>query len=403
MCRTRPLLLQSNVRLQRTAAPALLVSRRFQHSDAAEEQTSATIQTEADKWYGEDKMLSPDARPPRRNPVRRPLPPAGPRTPRQGPKRLDLKPSFEEEFGHIFDDDVNAIVNEEEAAKLIEQMTKKAKGEPITNHDILFKVINFIDMNGRFHPNVPLQTVLSKLELEQDVLVLVNPKKQICKVTKKWKLEDRLKKVKEVSISWNVEESDLAYRLQKAVGWLKAGYRLNLMIGVKNPKLMRDARDRKVFLKRIRETLGTEGLEYQSPTGTFPVMEMYWRGYTPVEKMLAHPAAAAANGDGSNDTKPIEEPLKKKEWEDDDEIEELKAKEKAEKAIAKKLLREEKKKEISRQPAKKPPTAPKLEELDLKPVEQQPLSTQSTVLDQIRQFSKVAPSSSLLGGLKNFR
>jgi translation initiation factor IF-3 len=199
--------------------------------------------------------------------------------------------------------------------ELLSQMMRKARKRtkhPITNADILYPKLEYIDEEGKFRPNTPTEEILSFVESREKsetplVLVLVSPQDRIARVFSVKEYQAHLEKacdlakankvaIKSVQVTWNISDSDLEYRLKRGVEDLKRGHRLDIMLGARKAKLMRDWDERAAMLAHIRKTFEPYGYEWTKMSGGFPNAEMWFQGYTEEQKAKMEKMKVAASG-----------------------------------------------------------------------------------------------------------
>ena len=211
--------------------------------------------------------------------------------------------------GQEDDEAIEAMSPEEaERERLIKKMqsAKKHKYQATINDQILFEIINYIDLEGKSHPNTPLSKVLKSFAKEKTkyVLVLVQPKTATCRLflskdyaehVKKARLTDQQNRVtvKQLQLTWNIGDNDLMYRLQRAAKLLEQGCRLDIILGSRKAKLVRDRGQRDEMLAKIRETFAPYGCEWRTMSGGFPNAELWFQGYSEKAKRLKADEIAA--------------------------------------------------------------------------------------------------------------
>src|SRR5208282_5378160 len=185
------------------------------------------------------------------------------------------------------------------------QSAKKHKYQPTINDQILFEEINYIDLEGKSHPNIPLSKVLKSFAREKSkyTLVLVQPKTATCRLfltkdyaehIKKARLttQQNLVTVKQLQLTWNIGDNDLMYRLRRAAKLLEQGCRLDIILGARKAKLVRDRGQRDEMLAKIRETFAPYGYEWRTMSGGFPNAELWFLGFSEKAKRLKANEAA---------------------------------------------------------------------------------------------------------------
>jgi len=183
----------------------------------------------------------------------------------------------------------------------------------ITNNDILFPTLNYIDETGKYHSDVPKEQIMPRIAASRKsdtplVLVLVAPRQRIARIFPIKEYQAHLKRardqarfnklaVKSIQLTWNISESDLDYRLKRGVDDLKKGHRLDIMLGARKAKLMRDRDERDAMLEKIRNTFEPWGYEWTKMSGGFPNAELWFQGYTEEDRAeMEKKKQAASNG-----------------------------------------------------------------------------------------------------------
>jgi translation initiation factor IF-3 len=170
---------------------------------------------------------------------------------------------------------------------------KKSKPKPRINEFIKPANINFIDANGQFHENANKSEVLASFDKAKFTLVEVNARTNTCRLFTTVEFKEHLKKIeeseltrtpKEIQFTWNIGEYDLKYRMDRAIKAMSRGGRCSLIIGARNPKLVRTKLEREEMLTAIRETLRPHGYEWREMTGGFPNAELWFQGYSQSRK-----------------------------------------------------------------------------------------------------------------------
>jgi len=205
----------------------------------------------------------------------------------------------------------------------------------ITNNDILYRTLNYIDETGKFHSDVPKEQIMSHIAASRKsnaplVLVLVAPKQRIARILtvkeyqahlKRARDQARLNKlaVKSIQLTWNISESDLDYRLKRGVEDLKRGHRLDIMLGARKAKLMRDKDERVAMLEKIRKTFEPWGYEWTKMSGGFPNAELWFQGYTDEDRAeMEKKKKPAVNATASGTARPFEDKTNHRPWEVED-------------------------------------------------------------------------------------
>jgi translation initiation factor IF-3 len=224
----------------------------------------------------------------------------------------DMDEEWEKEYddeGQEDDEAIEAMSPEEaERERLIKKMqsAKKHKYQATINDQILFDKINYIDLEGKSHPDTPLSKVLKSFAKEKKkyVLVLVQPKTATCRLFLTKDYAEHVKKarltaqqnritVKQLQLTWNIGDNDLMYRLQRAAKLLEQGCRLDIILGSRKAKLVRDRGQRDEMLAKIRETFAPYGYEWRTMSGGFPNAELWFQGYSEKVKRLKADEIAA--------------------------------------------------------------------------------------------------------------
>jgi len=192
---------------------------------------------------------------------------------------------------------------------------RPSKETPIINENILFEKINYIDLDKKFHADVSTESVLKGLNLGKHILVLVAAETRTARlfVGKEFE-EHRAKsrishrktgsgkkaKSRQLQMTWNIGDNDLRYRLLRANAYLKKGERLDIILGSRKSKLLRDKDQRDAMLATIRKTLEPYGYEWMKMSMRFPNVELWFQGYDPkkvkeVEQKAAEQKEAEQN------------------------------------------------------------------------------------------------------------
>jgi translation initiation factor IF-3 len=206
----------------------------------------------------------------------------------------------EEEEEHEEEEDEEENDEDDEEDLLAEMKRYQGSKLAITNDEILFPTINYIDENGKYHTDVDTDHLVARMKRSRKsatplILVLVAPKQRTARVftarefrahLARAKLSGKENKlsVKSVQLTWNISDSDLEYRLKRGVDDLKKGHRLDIMIGARKAKLMREHDERVVMLDKIRKMFEPYGYEWNKMSGGFPNAELWFQGYTEKEK-----------------------------------------------------------------------------------------------------------------------
>jgi len=202
-----------------------------------------------------------------------------------------------EEDGEQEEEDEDYDEDEERDNELLARMKRRQGSNlAITNNDILFPTLNYIDETGKYHSDVPKEQIMPRIAASRKsdtplVLVLVAPRQRIARIFPIKEYQAHLKRardqarfnklaVKSIQLTWNISESDLDYRLKRGVDDLKKGHRLDIMLGARKAKLMRDRDERDAMLEKIRNTFEPWGYEWTKMSGGFPNAELWFQGYT---------------------------------------------------------------------------------------------------------------------------
>lgn len=172
------------------------------------------------------------------------------------------------------------------------EKAKKTKFVPLINDAIHFEKINYIDLEGNYHPNVDKTAVLQSFANRKKMytLALIQPRTATCRLfltsmykehSRKLQDANQPKSSKQLQLTWNIGDNDLLYRLKRTAKYLEQEGRLDIILGAKNPKLVRDRSQREAMLATIRSTLGEYGYEWKKMTGGFPMAELWFVGYPP--------------------------------------------------------------------------------------------------------------------------
>ena len=222
--------------------------------------------------------------------------------------RSEEYPEDEEEYEEEQEEIMENIDSAEaQRERLIRQMQvfKKNKYQAIINDDILFEEINFIDLEGKFHENVSLKKTLQRYVKDKTkyTLVLVSPKTATCRLFDTKEYNDHVKKAKltaqqnkivtkHMQISWNIGDNDLMYRMERAAKDLERGCRLDIILGARKAKLVRDREQREEMLRKIRSVFEPHAYEWRKMSGGFPNAELWFQGYSEKAKKLRADEAA---------------------------------------------------------------------------------------------------------------
>lgn len=173
-------------------------------------------------------------------------------------------------------------------------MRRRSKYGAITNKRILFETINYIDLEGKYHENMPLSSVLNSFKIPEHTLVLVDVNTATCRLFPTTEYREHFERLRDappvtpekkmLRISWNIGESDLQYRLERAVKYLEQESRLDIILGAKKAKLVRDRSERGAMVAKIRATLAPFGFEWKTMSGGFPNAELWFQGFSKKEK-----------------------------------------------------------------------------------------------------------------------
>jgi translation initiation factor IF-3 len=188
-------------------------------------------------------------------------------------------------------DNIESEINESDGDEKPKRGEKKKKSKlrPIINEFIKPDIINFIDANGQYHKMVKKAEVLASFDQATFTLVEVNARSNTCRLFTTVEFKEHLKRIeeseqtitpKEIQMTWNIGEYDLKYRMDRAIKAMSRGGRCSLIIGARNPKLVRTKLERQEMLTAIRETLRPYGFEWREMSGGFPNAELWFQGYS---------------------------------------------------------------------------------------------------------------------------
>lgn len=192
---------------------------------------------------------------------------------------------------------------------------KDTRRHALSDHytfDAAIKVshVNFIDLDGRFHSNVPIAEAQSSFNRTLNHLVLINPGKvdeygrpdpndmPICKVTpkidlraqhlKKLEIERRASKglgkgpsMKNLELNWAIAEGDLKHRLGKMKEFLREGRKVEVLLGPKRKGRVASEKECRDVLVKVRDAVGEckGAAEVKDPEGTVGgVMTLIFEG-----------------------------------------------------------------------------------------------------------------------------
>lgn len=168
---------------------------------------------------------------------------------------------------------------------------KKDKPLPPINEKIIHPYITYIDDKGLNHGIVERDTVLTSFDKSKYTLVEVDGESATCRLFTVNEFREHLRKLghkspletKEIQMTWNIGVNDLHYRLQRAIKAMEKGGRCTLIIGARNPKLVRSKKEREEMVQTIRTTLAPHAFEWKEMAGGFPSAEISFQGHPPTE------------------------------------------------------------------------------------------------------------------------
>jgi translation initiation factor IF-3 len=162
---------------------------------------------------------------------------------------------------------------------------------PQTNQNITLETINLIDLKGNVFPSLSTRQVVSSFDHTNYILVLVSPttatarlftiatyRRHVYKIRQALQESQKDIQAKELPLTWNIGEGDLAYRLKRCQEYLSEGRRVNIIIGARKAKLTRDYTQRHALVKQIKDALAPFGKEWRDMTGGFPSVELWFEG-----------------------------------------------------------------------------------------------------------------------------
>jgi translation initiation factor IF-3 len=182
---------------------------------------------------------------------------------------------------------------------------KKQKTMPPINEKIKHAYINYIDANGQYHENTERDKVLGSFNKAVYKLVEVDGISKTCRLFTSVGFKEHMKKLghgsqlleaKEIQMTWNVGENDLQYRLRRAMKAMEKGGRCTIILGARNPKLVRTKKEREDMVQSIRNTLEPYGFEWKEMVGGFPSAEISFQGHPPDTT-----SQVSQDSNGSND------------------------------------------------------------------------------------------------------
>lgn len=235
--------------------------------------------------------------------------------------RKDEQEKYDNEDDYQDEEELETADEAKQALIQKMQSAKRHTYQATINDQILFEYINFIDIEGKYHPNVKLSDILESFVKEKAkyTLVLVEPQTATCRMmhTKEFAehsknarltaLQNRVS-LKQIQLTWNIGDNDLMYRLRRAAKSLEEGCRLDIILGARKSKLTRDRAQREEMLANIRKVLGPYGYEWKKMSGGFPNAELWFQGYSEkMKKSRAIEAAAKEARELMKTTREIEE------------------------------------------------------------------------------------------------